>query len=222
MAWYWIVLLVLTALLVLLCLTRVGVLAEFDAKGLRLDAKIGLFSIHILPAKHKEKREKKPKKERKTPDPEKPKWKPTLADIKELVSLLWPPLLRALNRTRKGIRVHPLTLSLTVGAAEDPAAGAELYGYLHGGVWTGMPLLEQVLVIPDPRIHIGIDFDTSKMETEGKAGVSLRIGTLLAVGLSLVIPALRALLRIQKKQKQAAKSVADGNTPERKETRDGE
>ena len=39
------------------------------------------------------------------------------------VGALWPPLKRALNRTRKGIRIHPLQISLTIGGQVDPAAG---------------------------------------------------------------------------------------------------
>ena len=49
---------ILLALLVLLCLTRVGVHALFG-DALALDAKIGPFRIHILPAKDSDKEEKK-------------------------------------------------------------------------------------------------------------------------------------------------------------------
>ena len=55
---------ILLALLVLLCLTRVGVHALFG-DALALDAKIGPFRIHILPGqkqdKKREKRAKEPK-----------------------------------------------------------------------------------------------------------------------------------------------------------------
>ena len=58
---------VLLALIVLLCVTRVGVHAEFG-ETLLLDAKIGWFHIHILPAKEANK--KKKEREKKAEDAE--------------------------------------------------------------------------------------------------------------------------------------------------------
>ena len=222
MAWYWIVLLVLAALLLLLCMTRVGARIAFGPEGITLRVKIGLLSLQILPPRKKKERAEKKGKKSKAKAPQNkdssakekkkaPKF--TLEDIKSAVKTLWPSLKRALHRTRRGIKVDPLQLSVTVGAENDPAAGAELYGYLHGGVWTGMPVLEQLLDIPDPRIHVGIDFDEAKMKAEGTAGISIRIGTVLAVALGVGIPALRWFLRFQKKKKQqtgAAPATKEG------------
>lgn len=205
---------VLAAVLLLLCWTRVGVRAAFGGGTLTLDLKIGLFHIRMLPAgKKKEKPAKAAKKAEKTGEEaakkaKAPLPKPSLDDIKDAVRTLAPPLKRALGRTRRGIRIHPLQLSLTVGGSGDPAAAAELYGYLHAGVWTGMPALEQLLVIPAPYIHIGIDFDTPDTIAEGELGVSARIGTLLAAALGIGIPALRWFLRYQKKHKQQTPTQA--------------
>lgn len=213
MLWLWI-LGVLAALIVLLCWTRVGVHAAFYAGALTLDVKIGLLHIRILPAKKKKEKAAKASKEAEKTVEEKPKkpraplMKPSLADIKDAVHTLAPPLKRALSRTRRGIRIHPLQLSITVGGREDPASAAELYGYLHAGVWTGMPVLEQWLVIPAPYIHIGIDFDAVDAAAEGELGVSARIGTLLVAALGVGIPALRWFLRYQKKHKQQTPAQA--------------
>ena len=103
---------------------------------------------------------------------------------------------------------------MTGGGSEDPAAAAELYGYLHAGVWTAMPVLEQLLVIPDPYIHVGIDFDAPRTAVEGELGVSIRIGTLLAVGLGTGIPALRWFLRFRKKQPPKTEKETAENTAE--------
>ena len=187
---------VLLALIVLLCLTRVGVHAVFG-DALLLDAKIGPFRIHILPGKEpdkkKEKRAKKPKEAKKTEEKEKKTLfpKPSLADIREAVSVLWPPLKRALDRTRRGVRIHPMDLCVTLGGEEDPAAAAQLYGEAHAGVWAVMPVLERLIDIPEPHIHIGIDFNTPETKLEGELGVTARIGTLLAVGATVAFPALK-------------------------------
>ena len=196
------------ALLVLLCLTRVGVHALFG-DALALDAKIGPFRIHILPGKKqdkkREKRAKEPKEAEKSEEKaeKKPCFpKPSMADIREAVSVLWPPLKRALNRTRRGVRIHPMDLCVTLGGQEDPAAAAQLYGEAHAGVWAVMPVLERLLVIPEPHIHIGIDFNASETKVEGELGVTARVGTLLAVGATVAFPALKWFLRYRKKQKK--------------------
>ena len=199
---------ILLALLVLLCLTRVGVHALFG-DALALDAKIGPFRIHILPGKKqdkkREKRAKEPKEAEKSEEKaeKKPCFpKPSMADIREAVSVLWPPLKRALNRTRRGVRIHPMDLCVTLGGQEDPAAAAQLYGEAHAGVWAVMPVLERLLVIPEPHIHIGIDFNASETKAEGARGVTARVGTLLAVGATVAFPALKWFLRYRKKQKK--------------------
>lgn len=209
---------VLLALIVLLCLTRVGVHAVFG-DALLLDAKIGPFRIHILPGKEpdkkKEKRAKKPKEAKKTEEKEKKKTpfpKPSLADIREAVSVLWPPLKRALDRTRRGVRIHPMDLCVTLGGEEDPAAAAQLYGEAHAGVWAAMPVLERLIDIPEPHIHIGIDFNTPETKLEGELGVTARIGTLLAVGATVAFPALKWFLRYQKKHKEPPESKAEPAT----------
>ena len=205
MIWLWI-LGILTALILLLCCTRVGVHVAFGGSDLTLDVKVGLFRFRVLPAKKKkktaEKQEvqktiaKKPQKQKKASVP-----KPSLADIKDAVHTLVPPLKRALGRTRRRIRIHPLQVRMTVGGREDPAAAAELYGYLHAGVWTAMPVLEGLLVIPDPYVHIGLDFDAAELAVDGKLGISARIGTLLIAALGIGVPVLRWFLRYQKKYK---------------------
>ena len=200
---------VLLALIVLLCVTRVGVHAIFCGETLLLDVKIGWFRIHILPAKEphkkKESRGKEAEEEKKAEEKaaKKPSFpKPSFTDIRDAASVLWPPLKRALDRTRRGLRINPLDLSMTLGGSEDPASAAQLYGALNAAVWSAMPVLERLLVIPSPHIHIGIDFTESKTKPEGEVGVSARIGTLLAVGATIGFPALKWFLQYKKKKEK--------------------
>ena len=198
---------VLLALIVLLCVTRVGVHAVFG-ETLLLDVKIGWFRIHILPAKEPNKKKKDQGKEtekaKKTEEKEekKPFPKPSFADVRDAVSTLWPPLKRALDRTRRRLRIEPLDLSVTLGGSEDPASAAQLYGELYAAVWSAMPVLERLLVIPSPHIHIGIDFMEDKTKLEGEVGVSARVGTLLAVGATIGFPALKWFLQYKKKKEK--------------------
>ena len=198
----WWILGVLAVLILLLCLTRVGAQVVLKDGSATVDVKVSLFRIRVYPGK--EKKEKEPKKEKKPGKDGKKKSLPKfeLEDIKDAVKTLWPPLRRALNRTRRGLRIAPLDLSLTLGGLEDPAKTAELYGWLHTGMWSAMPALEELMDIPDPHLHIGVNFNAEQTALEGESGITARIGTLLAAGLGIGIPAVRWFLRYQKKQKQ--------------------
>ena len=98
------------------------------------------------------------------------------------------------------MRIDPLRLSV-VFAGEDPAAVAQTYGWASSAMWTLMPRLETLLVIPDPSIHLELDLSREKIQLQGKVGVSARIGTLLRVGISAGIPTLKWLMRLRAKQK---------------------
>ena len=197
--WRWI-LGVLVLLLLLLCRTRAGVLVTLG-DALRVDVKLGWFRFQAVPGR--ERRKKPLKKREKEPraggEAEKrSRSGPSLAEIRDAVRTLLPPLKRALARTCRGVRVEPLRLSLVLGGKEDPAAAAKLYGELNAAVWAGMPQLERLLDIPDPRVHMEVDFEAEENRAEGTLGVTIRIGTALAVGFGIAIPALRWLLRCMK------------------------
>ena len=210
---------VLAALLLLLCLIRVGVLIQFGEK-LVVAVRLGFFKIQVLPVrkrppKHEHEKEPKVTQEKKA-EPKKTFPKPTIGDIRDAAKALWKPLKRALYSTCRGVRIDPLDLSLILGGQEDPAAAAKLYGELHGVVWSGMPALERLLVIPHPHIHLDVDFTSEETRVRGTAGVSARIGTLLRIGMTAAIPVLRWLLTYMKKKKQApvGKDESDGNGKE--------
>lgn len=214
---YWLcwILGILALLLVWLCLTRVGIRFQKTGDAVTLRVQIGLISLQILPKK--ERAETKKAKETgaraektKQSAPARNLPKPTLRQVREILQALAPPLKRALRRTRRGIRIHPLRLSLTLGGREDPAAAAELYGYLHTGIWTVMPQLERLLEIPDPRLHVGMDFDMDETVLEGEAALSIRIGTLLAVGCTAACPMLGWFIRYRRERKKPQTIPAAG------------
>lgn len=217
MRWLWIALAVLLALGIVIWRLRLGLYVAFGGGQAAADLTIGLFRIHLAPSKT----QKKPP--QKTGKPGKPKRepkdlteavkkapKPTLSDLRDAAETLWPASKKALRRTRRSIRVKPLRLAVTLGGAEDPAAAAELYGGLHALIWTGMPALERLVVIPDPAIHLGIDFDAAKTRAEGEIGLSIRLGTLIAVGAQLALPAMGWLRRfLQRRRQTPAPKTAD-------------
>lgn len=212
------ILLVLAALILLLCLTRVGVRVTLDAGSVAVDVKAGLFHIRAFP---KPEKKDKPQKEKSAKQIEKEKraqakkadkaaekdedskleFKQVAVVIRSAVDELFPPLKRVLSRIGRGIRIHPLHLDIILGAADDPASAAELYGELNGALWTVMPVLEKLMDVPDPYLHLDLDFTASKTVLRGEAGLSIRIGTLLAAAFGIGVPAVRWVLRLQEQQK---------------------
>ena len=205
---------ILVILLVFLCRLRLGILAASAAGDTTLDLRIGPASIRLYPPqpeqtkKTEEDFSRKPKKADQSKGSRGKLAKPTWTDLQDAWKTLRAPVRRALERPRRGIRVDPLNLSVTVGGAEDPAQAAESYGILEMVVWTVMPPLEQLLVIPDPHIHVGVDFDAGKTRVDGTAAVTIRLGTLLAVALGAGIPVLRWLIKYQKRKQQPPKETA--------------
>ena len=205
----WIALAVLLVLAMFLWRLRLGLYVAFGPEQAAADLTIGPFRVRMAPSSGEKKppqETKKPGKPKKTPkdlsSAAKKIPRPNREDLKDALETLWPVSKKALARTRRGIRVKPLRLSVTLGGAEDPAAAAELYGGLNGLLWTGMPALEQLLDIPDPHIHLGLDFDAPKTQAEGEIGLSIRLGTLVAVGVQMGIPAIGWLRRFMKRHQR--------------------
>ena len=210
--WRW-VLLAIVLLLILLCRTRVGVEAAFSAEGVRLDIRLGWLRLRILPVKVPEEgkaSEKKPKKierpkkvkkeEAKTEKPSKKGFPFEAEDIKDALRTLFPALRRVLRRTRRGIRISPLYLSVTLGGWGNPAKAAVRYGQIQTAVQLGMPVLEKLVEIRKIRIHTDVDFNAVETVVEGEAGATFRIGTLIAMGCGLLFPALGWLLRARRRR----------------------
>lgn len=192
-------------LLLLILWTRLGVNLTFGGEQTVAKLTIGPFKIQLAPPKAGKKTPKS-KKEPETKDDsatgKSHLSKSSLTTIQSAVTALAPAGKKALRRTRRSVKIHPLNLSVLIGGSENAAEAAQQYGYAQALVWSVMPPLEELLVIPDPRIHIGLDFSTAQIRAEGEAGCSIRIGTLISLGFCLGIPALRWFLSNRKQHKE--------------------
>lgn len=203
MAWLCI-LAILAVLFIVLCLTRIGMHVTIGSV-VTADITLGFFRIRVAPSPKGEKEEKVKTAEKKPKDLKKTIKKihrPSIEDIKTAYQLLWPPAKRAFKRFGQGIRIHPFTLAITIPGRNDPAAAAETYGGACAVIWTIMPAMEEIINIPKPSLHIGVDYDAEKTVVQGQIGVSIRIGTLIAIGFGMIIPTIRWIIKFQKAHKR--------------------
>lgn len=184
MTW-WMIVLLIAAVLVLIGCIPVGVDASFDGE-VHLAVKIGLIRLRLLPAKPKRPRkEKKPRPAKKKPAEKKPAApkKPLFSgDPGELRALLQLAV-RTLGDLRRKLRVEVLTLFVYFGGGDDPAKSAIQYGRawaILGGI---TPLLDQLFVIQKRQIEPRFRPNEQKMRVEGHLVLTMTIGRALALGL---------------------------------------
>ena len=200
---------ILAALVVLICCIRMGVLVTFAGQSAVVELKIALFHIQCYPAKENGKAaQKQAETAAKAGDQAVKKELPKFEDIREAAKALWPPLRRALGRLGRGIRVDPLDLRVILGGARDPAQTARMYGYLHAGIWTIMPAMEELVEIRKPYLHVGVDYENTETILHGQIGISARLGTLLRAALSAGIPAIRWFLQHRKNMSAPTQAAA--------------
>lgn len=206
------ILAVVVLVLLLMGQVRVGGRAEFNADGFFLWARLGRFRIRILPAKpeaekpprSEEKKPKKPEEER-PPVPLPEKIGGALTYAQELL----PVALEAAKGMWRGLRVDVLDLELTAGAP-DPADAAAVYGKANAALGALWFPLTKAFHVKEGAARVQLDFDAPGTTVYGTAALSMKIGTLMRIGLGAGVKALfRALaarkrLKIKRQQRKAA------------------
>ena len=203
----WIVGIVLFLLLVIF-LSRVGAEMVFgEETGVTL--RLGPVRVQVLPRKEKAKKPKKekPPKKGKEEKPKKEMPKITGRAILRGLPELWGIAKKGLRMTFRRIHISPMEISAVI-SGEDPADTAILYGKLNAAMWTVMPRLEEWIHIPDPHIHMEMDFTAAETKVSGTVGASYRIGDLLAIGFAAAGPVLKFGIPFLRKQKAIKKAEA--------------
>ena len=211
----WCILGALALLIILVLLLRVGVLASLT-DTLTVLLRIGPIAIPLYPAV--EKKEKPAKKAKPTTETT-PKAKKKLSlditrqDVQAALKAVWQALEGVLRRIGRRVRVTPCEVSVVVGGPW-PDKVAEQYGLVSAAVWTVMPRLEQLIHIRDPYIHLDVDFNAPAINVEGKLGLYLRVGDLLAIAFAAAKPLLKFYFPFRRRQKarQAAAAAQAGKT----------
>ena len=208
------VLAVVVLVLLLLGQVRVGGRAEFNEKGFFLWVRLGRFKLKILPAGPKEEKVGKPKKPKKEKEPKKPKKEkpPTplpekIGGALEYAQALLPVALEAAKGMWRGLRVDVLELELTAGGG-DPADTAMLYGQANAALGALWYPLTRAFHVKDGTARVKLDFDAPGTTVYGQAALSVKIGTLVWIGLGAgwkaLFGALAARKRLKRKRRKAA------------------
>ena len=208
------ILAVILLVLLLLGQVRVGGRAEFSAEGFFLWIRLGRFKLKILPAGPKEEKIGKPKKPKKEKEPKKPKKEkpPTplpekIGGALEYAQALLPVALEAAKGMWRGLRVDVLELELTAGGS-DPADAAMLYGQANAALGALWHPLTRAFHVKDGTARVKLDFDAPGTTVYGQAALSVKIGTLVWIGLGAgwkaLFGALAARKRLKRKRRKAA------------------
>ena len=195
---------------------RLGGRAEFNAQGFFLWIRLGRFQIKLLPMKQK--REKttpqKPKEPTKKKEPKRPKKERPPAPLTEKLGgaleyaqALLPVGLEAAKGLWRGLRVDVLELELTAGGS-DPADTAMLYGQANAALGALWRPLTKAFHVKDGTARVKLDFDAPGMTVYGQAALSIKIGTVVWIGLragwKALFRALAARKRLKRKRRKAA------------------
>ena len=206
MTW-WMILLLIFAILFLIGCIPVGAAVDYQDEALAVRAKIGPFGIQILP-----KREKKAKKSAKSTqkndkktstEAKKSEKKPSAflsGDVGALFDLL-RLVCDTLGNLRRKLRVEVLVLQVTLDGS-DPAKAAILYGRVWAALGALTPKLEQLFVIKKRDIQPILDYNEKEMKLDAKLVLTITIGRAICL-------ALRALVRFLKLWLNKKKAVSN-------------
>lgn len=208
---------VILLIVFLIGLIRVGAVVRFGEE-LGLTLIIGPFRIALLPAKKKKAAEKGKTEQR---DKKKGHSLPKLTrdEWKDLIKTALAALKEMARRACKRLRIDPLEI-LVVFGGEDPADIAQSYGYASAAMWGVMPHLEDLFHIPDPSLHLRMDYDAKKTRAEGTVGLSLRIWDGLVIAFALLGPMLKWYRRFRKAHKNDRSAETAAKETENRETQD--
>lgn len=200
---------IILLIFILIGFLRVGALMQFGDE-LRVQLSVGRSASRCCGKGKERNAEKKAKEKKLKSEGEEAKQKkkpslpkPTKEELRDLITTALSALKETAKRTCKRLRIDPLEILVVFGGT-DPADIAQTYGYASAAMWGVMPHLEDLFHIPDPSLHLRMDYSSEKTHAEGAVGLSLRIRDGLHISLALLIPMLKWYLRYKKAHKNDA------------------
>lgn len=216
---------VILLLVLLLGLVRVGAVVTFG-EGVRARVRVGPVWLTVYPRKPKKPKQPKAEKPAES-QPEKPQQgkirsipKLTFDELWELLDVALTALRATVRRACSRMLIDPLDVTVVFGGW-NPADVAMMFGRANTLMYELMPRLEETFCIPDPSLHLRIDYDQDWPSAKGTLGVSLRVCDLFAIGLTLLVPMGKWYLRFKKAHRgevTAHKVPAEKTEPETQTT----
>ena len=210
----WIILGVIVLLITAINMIRIGADIGYEAGVLSLSAKVAGFMLQLLPKQDKgekrpkkEKAPKKKKEKKEKPESEEPEKKglPLGLSMDELFELLKAVLTR-LGRFPGQFRIDRFLLHVCV-AGKDPYNTAMTYGHLNECLSILAPLARRSFTVKKSDVWTDVDFTTDKLFFEAGLVLSIRIGQIVRLLLSIVFAAAGVVIRSKLRQKKEAKAA---------------
>lgn len=207
-----IILLIITALLCLLLSMKIGVRVLFGEET-RLWLKAGpvMVTLYPLPEKKAKKEKSRKKKASSGKKEEKHGRNITFEAVWELVQSLTSPLLDAMERVRRGIRVERLNVDFTISDV-DPALAAQRYGKLNAFLWPFLAAMENVITVKQRDVQLHLDFAGKESRADGEVIITMRVFCAVRILLRNGLRFLRPVLHFMK-----STEVADGKAAAEKD-----
>ena len=181
---------VLLLLILLLGLLRVRAVITVGEEPLRVELRFCTIRRLLYPRRRKRKEAQKPR-EKEAGAKKRPKKRKSRRQMAEellepmdiAISALYAAARRACHR----LRIDPLELTVVFGG-RDPAETAWAYSAASAAMWTLMPRLEELFYIPDPSLHLGVNFDQENTAIRCRSELSFRLWDVLAILLTVAAP----------------------------------
>lgn len=207
---------VLLLIFLLIGFLRFGVIVSFG-ESLRVRLRVGVIRLTVCP-RGKKSGKTKPKEEAAAEKKKKAGKRPphprlTADELFELLEIVLEAFGSALRRGCRRVRIDPLELTVVFGGG-DPASVARTFGTANALMYALMPRVEETFYIPDPSLHLRMDFGQERSTAAGVIGVSLRLCDVPAVLFTFGIPTAKWFLRFRKAHRNDAPAdrepAADG------------
>jgi hypothetical protein len=168
---------IVLAVLLLICLIRVGIIVVYSEDGFTADAVIGFIRLRLVPRRDK----KAGKKASKRQAAEGAVKAGRLASLKQHL----PSINQALSKLKRRLVITQLTIYY-MAAGTDPAATAMSFGGVSAGYGILLPLLENNFNVKKRDLRATVNFNAAEPYIYVKARLSLAVWEAINIGFGLV------------------------------------
>lgn len=215
----WIILAVIVGLVTILMLIPIGADIRYEDGVVRLSAKAAGVKLQLIPRprkadqaepaekpKKEKKKKEKPKEEEESSEEVGKKHLSIPFNFEEILDLL-KTVLKGFGRFGRKFKVKRFVLHW-IAAGWEPYNTARVFSIVNAGLSQLAPVCSERFQCRDSSVWTDIDFVRDEMFLEFGLTITIRIGQIVATGLSIGFGALRILLRSKRRAKQEAREEA--------------